>query len=251
MSGNNNFQKHARSLFQAGVSLLQQVSQQQRNDSSDEEQSEIADSEDFIANGQRGIVVYKTYSVKSDREKILHLNLYKAQIVQYYDSRKRTYQCEDVQSISHNSDNNIVLEVKRNMNLQSHFKKIIFPNDQLAHEFHQYIEFMNESGKSTKSAFNQIDYKRTGIISGPDLKRALAKVDLDATEQDISNMYVYIIFIYILKILTVSFSIIFPTYLPAGWRWAQDTKALLITVTLYKCFLILLYQICVNVCKNG
>lgn len=187
MSTDNTLQKQAQSFLRAGFSLFQQVSQQQRNDSSDEE-TEGADSEEYINNGQRGIVVFKTYSVKSDRVKILHLNLYKAQIVQYCDSRKRTYQCEDIQSITRNSDNNVVIEIKKNMNLQVHVKKIIFETDQMAHQFHQYIEFINESGKCTKSAFNQIDYKRTGIISCPDLRRALARVDLPVSEQDIINM---------------------------------------------------------------
>jgi hypothetical protein len=188
MSGESGLQKQARSIFKAGFSFLQQVSQQQRNDSSDEEASEIVDSEDFINNGHRGIEVFKTYSVKSDREKIFHINLYKAQVVQYYDSKKRTYQCEDFQTITRNSDNNVVIEIKKNMNLQTHFKRIIFESDQMAHKFHQLIEFINESGKSTKAAFNQIDYKRTGIISCPDLRRALARVDLEASEQDIINM---------------------------------------------------------------
>lgn len=188
MSGESALQKQARSIFRAGFSLLQQVSQQQRNDSSDDENDEAADSEDFINNGQRGIIVFKTYSVKSDREKIVHINLYKGLFVQYYDSKKRTYQCEDIQSITRNSDNTVVIEIKRSMNLQTQCKKMIFASDQLAHQFHQYIEFMNESGKCTKAAFNQIDYRRTGVISCPDLRKALARVDLHASEQDIINM---------------------------------------------------------------
>jgi hypothetical protein len=181
-------QKQARSIFRAGFSLLQQVAQQPRLESSDDESDEPADSEDFIRNGHRGIVVFKTYSIKSDREKMIHINLYKGQVIQYYENRKRTYQCEDIQSITRNSDNNIVMEVKKNMNLQVQCKKLIFESDQLAHQFHQYIEFINESGRCTRSAFNQIDYKRTGVISCLDLRKALARVDLQATEQDIINM---------------------------------------------------------------
>lgn len=188
MSGESGFQKQARNLFKAGFSLLQQVSSQKSGDSSDDECSEIAENEDYISNGQRGVVVFKTYSVRSDRHKILHLNLYKAQVVQYYDNKKRTYQCDDFHSITRNSDNNVLIEIKKPLTLQTHYKKIIFESDQLAHQFHQYIDFINESGKSTKNAFNQIDYKRTGIISCPDLRKALARVDLKASEQDIINM---------------------------------------------------------------
>ena len=188
MSGENGFQKQARNIFKAGFSLLQQVAQQQRGDSSDDECSEVVENDDFIANGQRGIVVFKTYSVKSDRQKILHLNLYKAQVVQYYENKKRTYLCEEFHSITRNSDNNVLIEIKKPLTLQTHYKKIIFESDQLAHQFHQYIDFINESGRSTKAAFNQIDYKRTGIISCPDLRTALARVDLKASEQDIINM---------------------------------------------------------------
>lgn len=132
--------------------------------------------------------MFKTYSVRSDREKIIHVNLYKGQFIQYYDNKKRTYQCEDIQSITRNSDNNVVIEVKKSMTLQTHCKKIIFDTDQLAHQFHQYIEFINESGRCTRTAFNQIDYRRTGFISCPDLRRALARVDLQVSEQDIINM---------------------------------------------------------------
>lgn len=188
MSGDSAFQKQARSIFKVGISLFQQVAQQQRNDSSDDEGNEIEENEDFINNGQRGIVVYKTYSVKSDKQKIMHLNLYKAQVVQYCESKKRTYLCEEFVSISRNADNNVLIEIKKPMSIQTQYKKIILETDQLAHQFHQYIEFINESGRSTKTAFNQIDYRRTGIISCPDLRKALARVDLKASEQDIINM---------------------------------------------------------------
>ena len=187
MSSDSGFQKQARSLFKAGISLLQQVSTQ-KTDSDDEEGSEVVENDEFISNGQRGIAVFKTYSIKSDRVKILHINLYKAQLVQYCDHVKRTYLCEEIQSINRNSDTNVVMEIKKPMAIQIQLKKVIFETEPLAHQFHQYIEFLNESGKNTKAAFNQIDYRRTGSINSIDLQRALTMVDLRASEQDIINM---------------------------------------------------------------
>jgi hypothetical protein len=184
---NSNLQKFAKNISKFGFSILQQVAQQ-KVDSSDDESSEIVENEDFINNGQRGIVVYRTYSVKSDKIKVLHINLYKAQVVQYYDSKKRTYSCDDIIGITRNSDNNVVIEIKRQLSLNSHFKKIIFEAESQAHQFHQYIEFINESGKSTKLAFNQIDYRKTGYISFADLHRAMARVDIKVTDQDVDNM---------------------------------------------------------------
>ncbi|KAJ1402830.1 hypothetical protein B484DRAFT_424379 [Ochromonadaceae sp. CCMP2298] len=175
----------ARSLFNAGLTLLQQVSQ--KNDSSDEE-TEVEENEEYINNGARGVIVFQAISARTERPKVLHVNLYSQRVVQYYDAGKRTFQCEDIQSVSRNAEKHVLLEVRRGMTLQAHVKRIVFDTERTAHLFHQYIEFINESGRSVKAAFNQIDYRRSGLVSASDLRRALVRVDLHATDEEIAAM---------------------------------------------------------------
>ena len=179
------FQKQARSFLRAGINLLQQGA---RNDSDDDEAADIVEDEEYIRSGTRGVIVFKTYSVKTDKEKTLHLHLYKAQVVQYYEKVKRVYSCDEMLSINRNADNNVVIEIKKPMAIQTHIKKIIFQNEEMAQKFISYIEFINGSGAQIKQAFNAIDYKRTGIISRSDLVKALAKVDLKASQEDADIM---------------------------------------------------------------
>jgi Ca2+-binding EF-hand superfamily protein len=44
------------------------------------------------------------------------------------------------------------------------------------------------SGKHIRSAFNQIDFRRTGLINPYDLAKALARVDLKVSDEDIEMM---------------------------------------------------------------
>jgi hypothetical protein len=104
----------ARSLLNAGITLLQQVSQK-GGDSSDEETAEVVENEDYINNGARGVIVFRAMSARTERQKVLHVNLYRAQVVQYYDSGKRTFQCDDIQSVNRVSDNHVLVEVRRGM----------------------------------------------------------------------------------------------------------------------------------------
>ncbi len=132
--------------------------------------------------------MFRTYSVKSDRYKTLHINVYKGQFIQYSEHVKKVYACADIQSITRNSDNNVVVEIKRSMEMQRKQKKLIFETDLMASKFHQYVEFINESGKQIRSAFNHIDFKRTGVITFADLKKSLTRVDLKVSDEDIALM---------------------------------------------------------------
>jgi hypothetical protein len=67
----------ARSFLSAGINLLS--SKKEQSDDIDDEMSEFQDDE-YIDHGARGILVFKAYSVRSCRHKILHLNLYKGYV---------------------------------------------------------------------------------------------------------------------------------------------------------------------------
>ncbi len=180
----------ARNLFKAGISFLQQVANS-KNDSSEEDEPEsLVEDEDYIKNGQKGILVFRSYSVKSDRYKTLHINIYKAQFVQYSENKKKIYACSDIQTIFRNADNNVVVEIKRPMEMQRHQKKLIFETELMASKFHQYVEFIKEFGKQLRSAFNQIDFTRSGVIEFVDLKKAMSKVDLKVSDDDTHLMCV-------------------------------------------------------------
>jgi hypothetical protein len=175
----------ARSLFSAGINLLSLSPKVVFSDDEAVEDKDI-DNVEYIDNGMRGILVFKAYSVKSDRHKILHLNLYKGLISQYTDTCKRTYSIEDVQRVSRNKFNHVVVEVKRLGLTQQ--KAVLFESDEIAASFHQYVEFLKESGGSVKTAFRQIDYMRIGFIDSQCLQKALARVDLRVSQADTLRM---------------------------------------------------------------
>lgn len=148
----------------------------------------VNENEDYILNGARGVVSFQTYSIKSDRQKAIHINLYTRQMIEYYDNIKRTLSCDDIYSINRPNDNNCLIELQLQKSMGRKTKKIIFASDTMAHRFHQYIEFLHDSGKQVKESFHQIDYRNTSVISGTDLSRALARIDLKASDEDIHNM---------------------------------------------------------------
>ena len=70
------------------------------------------DNEEYILNGTRGVVVFLTYSIKSDRQKALHIDLYSRNVIEYYDKVKRTFSCDDIYSINRPIDNNCLIGYK-------------------------------------------------------------------------------------------------------------------------------------------
>ena len=135
--------------------------------------------------------MFHTYSVKADRQKSIHVNLYTQQIIQYYDAMKRTFMCDEICHINRAQSNNCLIELqlkKKSMGMQSRSKKLLFVNETMAHRFHQCVDFMNDSGKHVRDAFHTIDYRGNGLITASDLMKAFAKVDLKASKEDINHM---------------------------------------------------------------
>ena len=94
------------------------------------------------------------------------------------------------------------MEVKKLSDLNVRHKKLIFADESTAGRFHHYVEFISETGKVVRAAFQLIDYRKTSKICKEDLKRALHRVDLIVSNQDVDKMYVplklvfYAVFLY-------------------------------------------------------
>jgi len=178
-----------RNFLSAGVSLLQQVTTVGgRNDSSDDEKTDQAENEDYITKGTRGVVVFNTFSVRTKKPKYVHIHLYSGTITQYYQSRKKAYQCSTIVNITRNSEIMITIEYPGIMDVQYRSKKFYFESEAAADKFQQYIECLNEMGKFISQAFNSIDYTKSGKIARDDLEIALARCDLNFSPDNIEKM---------------------------------------------------------------
>ncbi len=176
----------------AGISLIQHVtnsaSGNRANDSSDDENTDIAEDEEFIQHGMRGILVFTTMSIRTGKKKMIHINLARCSIIQYHDNKRKVFNCSDVQTISKNTDKFIVVEFRGTLDVQSKQKRFFFDSEQSADKFLQYVEFISEFGKPIRQAFTQIDFTKSNRILKDDLEQALAKVDLQVDEAKLSKM---------------------------------------------------------------
>jgi len=103
-------------MLKAGISLLQQVAVSAANsvigvESSDDDESghdtDIQDiSQNSNQNTTRGLIIFTAYS-KSNKEKILHINLHKGTITQFSEHRKK------VNCVLQNSHNNFSINSMR------------------------------------------------------------------------------------------------------------------------------------------
>lgn len=158
--------------------------------SSDEEEGlPEGDEADLVAqtHSSRGVLTFCAYS-QSQKEKLLHIHLQRGVIVQTMGAKRKLISVADIHNISRHGSSEVVLEIKKSTDMQMHHKKLFFADEKVAYRFHQYVEFISEAGKVLRSAFHQIDVRRTGRISEEDLKRALARVDLIVSLEDVQRM---------------------------------------------------------------
>jgi len=80
------------------------------------------------------------------------------------------------------------MEIRTSSDLQTHGKRLIFADEAVACRFHHYVELLSETGKVVKAAFELIDFRRTGVISFVDLRRALGRWDLSAEDAELQRM---------------------------------------------------------------
>lgn len=184
--------KYRKNIFAAGlsasISLIQQVAGRNNGDSSDDETIDLNEDEDYIQKGVRGVVVFPIQSARTGKKKTIHLQLYKSQLVQYYEGKKRVSQCSDILNFMRTSEKQAQLEIRGVIEMQTKTKRFNFETESSAEKFHQYLEFMIELGKGVKQAWNQIDTMKKGKIVSEDLQLALAKVDLPSDADTVEKM---------------------------------------------------------------
>lgn len=180
----------------ASLSLIQTVAGRNADSSDDEGATDQNEDEDYIQRGVRGVLVFPIISIRTGKHKVLHLNLYKSQIVLYSSqSKKKSFQCSDIVNLLRTSERNVSIEFRGVIDVQVKTKKFSFETEASAERFHQYVEFMIELGKGIKQSFNHIDYSRKGKISPEDLQSALARVDLPSdpsTVDKMSNLFYFL-----------------------------------------------------------
>lgn len=149
---------------------------------SSDDESGIVENETYIQDGTRGIIVFKAYCVKTDRTKYFHFNPSNGIVTQYVESKKKFFSCYDVQNITFRpSDSNILVDIKRNLEVSVRQKRYIFDKDENGLLFKRYIEFYKEHGAIIRGAFDLIDRKGTRIITQQMLTTALASLDISVT----------------------------------------------------------------------
>jgi hypothetical protein len=179
----------SRNFLSVGANLLSHVtSAAGRNDSSDDEKTDLTENEEYIVRGKRGVIVFNTYSIRSKKPKYVHINLHSCTITQYYQSRKKVYQISNIVNIMRNTETMITLEYPGIMDVQFRCKKFLFQTEAGADKFHQYIECLNEMGKHIAESFDSIDYTKSGKIARDDLEIALSRCDLSFPAEYIERM---------------------------------------------------------------
>ena len=96
--------------------------------------------------------------------------------------------CGDIHGIARHSSNEVIMEIKKISDINARYKKLIFVDESTAGRFHHYVEFISETGKVVRAAFQLIDYRKMGKICREDLKKAMLRVDLIVADQDIEKM---------------------------------------------------------------
>lgn len=116
----------------------------------------------------------------------VHLDLYKG-IVRIYDgSRKQKFKCTDLINLIRGSECTIQMESKKS--LATGPKIFRFAVRELAYQFQQYIEYIQDCGDVLRRAFNDIDRSRIGEINASSLAAAMSTQDIDFTDADLESM---------------------------------------------------------------
>ena len=153
---------------------------------SSDEESSTAETDEFIRNGTRGIVVSKCFCTKTNRMKTFHLHLYSGSIYQYTDGRRKIHHCGDISNILVRSDHVVELEMKRRNGMTASFaqKRYSFSDECSARKYQKYVEFRNDTGMVVRASFDAIDRRGSKLITIGTLQQALRAVDLEVNDDD-------------------------------------------------------------------
>lgn len=118
------------------------------NNSSDDEANANND-EQFVQNGGRGIVVFKAFCAKTERNKVFHLHLHSGHIHQYVDKKRKVFHVHDVISINHRpieKKHYYFIDIKKHNDVSVRQKKYIFDDEEKGSQFKKALEFRKEYG---------------------------------------------------------------------------------------------------------
>lgn len=160
------------------------------NDSSEDENNEDH-IDKLIAEGARGIISFKVYCVLTDTAKSLHIVLYNGQIYQInHKNQRKIISCKDINSITIRPDHNVITEIKKSRNMSTREKRYIFQTDENALQYKRYVDTIKSNGHLISRAFDIFDRKGDGILNSLSVEFALKCFDINATQEDVRNMYV-------------------------------------------------------------
>ena len=116
----------------------------------------------------------------------IHVNLYSGIVRIFNGPRRKKYKCNDLINLIRGSECTIQVESKKA--LSSGPIILRFPARELACDFQQYVEYIQDCGEVLRNAFDIIDRHGTGVITEDSLYIALSSQDIIFNEQDISDM---------------------------------------------------------------
>jgi hypothetical protein len=176
-----------KNISKGGIFGIFGSSEKQGDESSDEEPAHVLENDEFIRNGQRGIVVLKCAPVGvEDKAKILHIHLYSGQVYQYKNGKRKCHSCAQLSNVSLHHDGVVTVDMqRRGLTVQ---KRYVFDSEESALLYQKYIEFRNDTGVIVKAAFDAIDRRGAKLITYGQLRAALRSVDLSVSENHIHQM---------------------------------------------------------------
>ena len=116
----------------------------------------------------------------------LHVDLYNGIVRMYNGERRQKYKCVDLVNVIRGSE--CTIQVDNRKSLGSGPKVFRFAGRELAYQFQQYVEYIQDCGDVLRQAYNQIDRGGSGAISTAALAWALSSQDIDVTDGVIDRM---------------------------------------------------------------
>lgn len=153
--------------------------------SSDEEGAAAVVDASFIANGRRGVLVFKEVQSQAvgatKKFRTLHVNFRNESVQVYGGHSPRNYYCKDMINVRRVARDTIYFETKTSRILNPKIYK--FGKKADADRFVAYIKSIVAYGQVIWESFDQIDFRKAGQITGVDLREAFVAHDVPFDEE--------------------------------------------------------------------
>ena len=160
--------------------------------SSDEEGTSALADEAFIANGRRGIRVFRdvrtTNEISSSvyKQRTLHVNFRNEAIQVYGGSTSRNYYCRDLINVRRAAKDAIYFETKSSRMLNP--KVFRFKSETEMNKFVAYVKSIRDYGQVIWKSFDELDFTKSGQITAIDLKEAYKMHDVPVDDEAIRKI---------------------------------------------------------------